>query len=646
MKKRLTHIVWAVLFFLSQPCWGQVNSRLGRFQADYAKGCAPLTVNVNNISGNTNALYLYDGEICDPTSPVYDPTGCTNLTPTVATQHTYNTPGVYSIVEFDLLDVPREDVLIIEVLPPQPPEFNVILCNNNGVAVNITDTYYDQFLIDYGDGSPPTANTSHNYASAGTYLVTVSGYFTNGPVNCGSSNQTISTSANLTAAVFTQLSVQSQSTSNGSIDFEFSLSPNTLYELQGTANGTAGFPPITTITGTNYTHTTPFLNTVDSIYCFRIAAIDPCGGPPVFSDTLCSIVQQVVSQNGQNQIDWQTITTGSFTDYTVNKNGAILGNPITDPTTTDITDSEIICDINYCYQTITTIASGGRSISAEQCVTGFNTTAPPRLNHLTATVIGNSVELNWEENLNFDTYQVFRSTNNGPFVQLGRETELPFQDQNLRPQVDRYCYYITYSNSCGYRSEPSETACAIQLSGSNTQNNRYFQLMWTPYSGWEQGVAEYQIEIVDETGSTVGPPISVSGISTTYSDLITPDKQISQYRVIAISNETPVSTSISNIIRVNHPLKVFVPNSFTPNNDGLNDTFNAKGLFIQDFSMEIYNRWGELLFHTTDLEQGWDGYYRGTLSTEGTYVYNIIATDSKGRRLVKKGSLHLLRKGF
>jgi gliding motility-associated-like protein len=92
------------------------------------------------------------------------------------------------------------------------------------------------------------------------------------------------------------------------------------------------------------------------------------------------------------------------------------------------------------------------------------------------------------------------------------------------------------------------------------------------------------------------------------------------------------------------PVQVFLPNSFTPNNDGLNDTFFAKGLFIKDFSMEIYSRWGEILFSTNQIDRGWDGLYNGTLVPEGSYIYKVRVEDTQGRVITKSGAVNVLRK--
>ena len=75
----------------------------------------------------------------------------------------------------------------------------------------------------------------------------------------------------------------------------------------------------------------------------------------------------------------------------------------------------------------------------------------------------------------------------------------------------------------------------------------------------------------------------------------------------------------SIIIEVN-PL-LGMPNAFTPNGDGLNDTAYVEGRHIADLSYRIYNRWGELVFESNDINLGWDGRFRGVLQEQEVYVY-------------------------
>ena len=67
----------------------------------------------------------------------------------------------------------------------------------------------------------------------------------------------------------------------------------------------------------------------------------------------------------------------------------------------------------------------------------------------------------------------------------------------------------------------------------------------------------------------------------------------------------------------------YIPNCFSPNNDGENDFFIAKGVDVTYFKMQIFNRWGAMLFETMNLAAGWDGKYQGNYVAGGEYVYII-----------------------
>lgn len=89
----------------------------------------------------------------------------------------------------------------------------------------------------------------------------------------------------------------------------------------------------------------------------------------------------------------------------------------------------------------------------------------------------------------------------------------------------------------------------------------------------------------------------------------------------------------------------YLPNSFTPNADGKNDNFTAKGTDIIFFHMLIFDRWGTLLCEINDLETGWDGSYKGTIVQSGVYFYVIqYATEcSFDQKFQKTGYIILLR---
>ena len=89
---------------------------------------------------------------------------------------------------------------------------------------------------------------------------------------------------------------------------------------------------------------------------------------------------------------------------------------------------------------------------------------------------------------------------------------------------------------------------------------------------------------------------------------------------------------------------ILVPSAFTPNGDGLNDIFKpiTFGLNKLDY-FSVYNRWGQLLYKTAVIGQGWDGIYNGKAQPSGTYVYQTQGTDYLGKTIYRKGTFVLIR---
>ncbi len=86
-----------------------------------------------------------------------------------------------------------------------------------------------------------------------------------------------------------------------------------------------------------------------------------------------------------------------------------------------------------------------------------------------------------------------------------------------------------------------------------------------------------------------------------------------------------------------------VPNAFSPDGDGVNDFIYAEGRDVVSFDFRIFDRWGNLVFQTHNLEQGWDGRYNGRLMDMDTYAFYAIAKSELDTKIVKKGNISLLR---
>jgi gliding motility-associated-like protein len=88
---------------------------------------------------------------------------------------------------------------------------------------------------------------------------------------------------------------------------------------------------------------------------------------------------------------------------------------------------------------------------------------------------------------------------------------------------------------------------------------------------------------------------------------------------------------------------VFVPNTFTPNGDGQNDILYARSNVVSTIYFAVYNRWGQLVFETTDLKKGWDGNYKGMKADPAVFAWYVKGKCFNGKEFFKKGNVTLIR---
>ncbi len=107
------------------------------------------------------------------------------------------------------------------------------------------------------------------------------------------------------------------------------------------------------------------------------------------------------------------------------------------------------------------------------------------------------------------------------------------------------------------------------------------------------------------------------------------------------------SDTINGVVEVIEDINVYIPNSFSPNDDNLNEEFFPQGTGISEekYQMQIYDRWGELIFSTSKLNEHWKGFKKnGTEAVlQDTYIYKIDLQTIKGNKLNKVGHVNLIR---
>lgn len=122
-----------------------------------------------------------------------------------------------------------------------------------------------------------------------------------------------------------------------------------------------------------------------------------------------------------------------------------------------------------------------------------------------------------------------------------------------------------------------------------------------------------------------GDPYSSHNISNEVSPLHYYERDGEYLVGLFVMNEFDCRDSIYKTINIQPEFSVYIPNVFTPDGDGLNDTFRVSGIGVSEknFKMNIINRWGQLIFSTNDISQGWDGTYHGSICKDGEYIYYI-----------------------
>jgi gliding motility-associated-like protein len=87
---------------------------------------------------------------------------------------------------------------------------------------------------------------------------------------------------------------------------------------------------------------------------------------------------------------------------------------------------------------------------------------------------------------------------------------------------------------------------------------------------------------------------------------------------------------------------LFIPNSFSPNGDGVNDKLTFRGEWIRSFKISIFSRWGEKVFETSDINAYWDGMYKDKKCHSGVYMYVCEIVCEDNQESIVKGDITII----
>lgn len=166
-------------------------------------------------------------------------------------------------------------------------------------------------------------------------------------------------------------------------------------------------------------------------------------------------------------------------------------------------------------------------------------------------------------------------------------------------------------------------------------------------AGNDTTVAANQPVQLQATGATnyYWSPSTFLNDPNTDSPIATPDNSLDSIRYKVQGNTgTCYGTDYVTLRIIHGQADILVPSAFTPNGDGRNDVIRPVLIGITKLGyFSIYNRWGQMLFTTSEPNKGWDGYFSGVAQPPGTYVYQTFGTDYNGKPIFRKGTVVLIR---
>ena len=179
--------------------------------------------------------------------------------------------------------------------------------------------------------------------------------------------------------------------------------------------------------------------------------------------------------------------------------------------------------------------------------------------------------------------------------------------------------------------QPTLTAPVLSIDSLGTNLIRW---TWTAIPG----ATSYEVS-TNGGGSWSTPSSGANGLTHTISNLL----PLQEVTLIVRANGGCMVVQSGPVTGKTLPDDIFIPNSFTPNGDGLNDVLRVYGYTIRNMQFMIFNQWGEKIFETRSQATGWDGTHKGKGQPSGVYMYVCKMILNDGTEVTRKGSINLVR---
>ncbi len=521
------------------------------------------------------------------------------------------------------------------------PKVDLLSCNDQEIGLALeTDNPVSYYSINWGDSNnyenvnyqTGTVKITHTYTSSPTNLIEARAVYRNPSTNKTCSSKPIKITP---PSIFFIRSLKSEEVGNTlSSSLQINNPNNDAIEILYSLDGGLSY--------NNSVSTKQNKVDIDALpkaySCYKVKYTkNTC---IYTSEPVCSIYPKVDNTSyGEVNISWNPLATP--TNYTVKRSG---GTPISATTVQNLyIDKKLDCGGSYNYQVFANYTNKLSMpvdviSSIVQANANFSINLESKKGLFVTINSDNKPQLNILDDTGILKYYIYRAngSNAQNFVKVDEIVGNQYIDR-VDASKDTYCYMIKYEDACGNVSPASAPFCTILLEANENE------LFWNTPTGASNTVIKYDVNRIaprEATTSQINTNFRIDnpiGVTEKY--------QVEASILFIIAGKEYRVKSQSNQLDLNFATPIYLPSVFSPNQDNLNETFEALGRLntLKSFKMQIFNKWGNIVYESNDRDKGWDGRINGEVIKSDIYVFKITYTDRFGNSFTKMGNLMLLQ---
>ena len=560
---------------------------------------------------------------------------------TTPLEYSFSAPGIYPVeIEFAHPDIESCDhtqtsVVYVQVLPAPTTDFDIVfsgcagdVAQFNGQALTQNGVVVSQWQWTFHDNTKATGqNANYTFTTAGTFMEKLRTITPDGCIGDTEKQVTVNPRPSL-AVVQDSIAVCRNANATFSV---LNPDPDITYNWYTSASSTTPIATGVSYTATNITTTTAY---------FVEGTITAGGGCPSIRRRVVAAMQSglntpvvttTATTNNSLTFSWTAVTGAS--GYEVSVNSGAFGNPSSGATGLSHTVSGLnpLESVSISVRAISSceVSLLGQLNACTNASIQLVTDSIQICNGTTATFVVQAP-------LAGATYNWYNALTGGASQGSGTSFTTP----SLTTTTN---YYVQAQSTAGCTNSPRLRAVAsvlpalgqivavVDSAGANT-----IRFKWNAVPG----SVSYQVS-TDGGASFNTPSSGPTGLFHVVSGL-TPFQEVTL--IVRANGATGCQPSVSQAVtgRTNND-DIFIPNSFTPNGDGLNDVLLVYSYAIQEMQFMIFNQWGQKIFESKSQSTGWDGRHSGKAQPSGVYMYVAKFTLRNGTVVTRKGSINLIR---